>query len=120
MANPTWPVSLPQCIAFVDNFSEQPEDANVEFPVEVGQPKRRRRISSPTRLVDATIVISSTQRATLFDFYEDDCAKGAIYFDMPHPIDGGDPVAWGWMEPPATQLISGSHFTAQLKLRKIP
>jgi hypothetical protein len=119
MANPTWPGTLPK-IAFVDNFTEAPEDANVEFPVEVGPPKRRRRISSPQRLVEANIVITTAQRAILLSFYESDCNGGTTYFDMSHPIDGGAAVAWGFREPPTFQLISGNIFTASLRLRKIP
>lgn len=119
MVNPVWPVSLPQG-AYVDNWSEAPEDANVEFPVEVGPPKRRRRISSPGRLVEHNIVLTVAQRATLLDFYEDDCGKGSINFDWVHPIDGGAAVAWAFVEPPQFQLVSGSIFTCALKLRKIP
>jgi len=115
----TWPASLPQG-AFVDNWQESVEDAITEFTVEVGPPKRRRRISSPQRLVEHTIVITTAQRATLLDFYEDDLSNGTLPFDWVHPIDGGSAVTWQFREPPQFQLISGSHFTANLKLRKMP
>lgn len=119
MVNPVWPASLPQS-AFVDNFSESVEDSQVEFPVEVGPPKRRRRISSPQRLVEHNLVLSAAQRTDMLEFYEDDLANGTLYFDMVHPIDGGAAVTWAFREPPTFQLISGTTFTCAIKLRKIP
>lgn len=118
MANPVYPVTLPK-IAFVDNFQESPEDAVVEFPVEAGQPKRRRRVSGTMRIIDANLVLTTAQRAIILEFYEDDCGNGSLYFDMVHPIDGGSAVAWGWREPIQTQLISGNTWTASIKIRKI-
>jgi hypothetical protein len=119
MANPVWPVSLPQS-AFVDNFQESVEDAQVEFTVEAGPPKRRRLVSSPSRMVDHNLVLTTTQRAALLTFYETTCKKGTLIFDMVHPIDGGAAVQWQFREPPTFQLISGTHFTAALRLRKMP
>jgi hypothetical protein len=118
MANPVWPVALPQS-AFVGQWSEVPGQANVEFSVEVGPPKRRRRISSAGRLIDHTIVLSTTQRAALLTFYEVTTKSGSLSFDWVHPIDGGTKV-WRFEAEPSFNLLSGNKFQASLKLRIMP
>lgn len=118
MANPVWPVSLPQG-AFINSWQEEPADGKVAFQVEVGPSKTRRRLSSPGRLIDHAILITTAQRATLFTFYETTIKGGSLEFDWVHPIDG---VTQTWMfeEAPKFQPVSGTKWQATYKLRMMP
>jgi hypothetical protein len=119
MANPVWPVSLPQG-AFINSWQEEPADGKVLFQVEVGPSKTRRRISKPGRLIDHSIIMTTTQRATLFTFYETTIKGGSLEFDWIHPIDGGAAVTWMFEEAPKFQPLSGKLWQATYKLRLMP
>jgi hypothetical protein len=118
MVNPVWPVGLPQS-ALVGQWDESPAPANVEFSVEVGPPKLRRRISSAGRLINNTLLLTVAQRATFMTFYETTTKNGSLPFDWDHPIDG-TPKTWMFEEEPAISLISGNVFQVSLKLRIMP
>src|SRR5262245_43678976 len=118
MSNPTWPGTLPQS-AFLASWKEKPAPANVEFSVEVGPPKRRRRISSAGRLIEHSLILTITQRAALLTFYETTLKNGSLQFDMTHPIDGGTKT-WQFEEEPSISFLSGNRFNADIKLRIMP
>jgi hypothetical protein len=119
MPNPEWPDTLPQS-AFLDSWQEKPADALTKFEPEVGPAKVRSRISSAGREVEHNILLTVAQRTTLMNFYTTTLKNGSLEFDWVHPIDGGDPIAWRFEEPPVLRFASHNRFTAELRLRIMP
>lgn len=116
---PTWTSPTLPKLGLIDGTDEQDDNALIEFTTEKGPSKRRRVISDPGVMVNAqTPPMTLTQRDELLDFFRDDCGRGALTFDMAHPIEG-TVMEWRFEAAPAIRLI-GIHFIANLQLRIMP
>lgn len=84
---PMWPATLP--VPLYDGYAESEPDNYVEFTPSVGDPIRRQRSTAVTRPMQFTMDCTTTQVATLQDFYATDCAGGSLSFTgLTHPRTG--------------------------------
>lgn len=116
---PTWTSPTLPKLGLVDGTDEQDDNALVEFDTEKGPPRRRKIISDPGVLFQLqSQPMTPTQRLALLDFFRDDCERGALSFDMAHPIEE-TVMEWQFVSAPAIRLV-GIHFIANLQLRIMP
>lgn len=81
---PSFPVALENCPVL--GWSEQPLDNVIQFDTELGAPKRRRRSSDRSILINVQFELSHTDYAIFTNFYRNDIKDGALSFDWKHPI----------------------------------
>lgn len=81
---PIWPVSLPQT-PLIGGLVEQPPDVLLETRMDIGPPKVRRRFSAGVRPLKITMLMTTTQVATLDAFFVTTLLGGALTFDMDDP-----------------------------------
>ena len=79
----SWPASLPQH-QFV-GLSIEDDPGVIEFAVDLGPAKRRRRSSKTRRYVRTDIELTGTQLAVFETFYETTLTSGTLSFDWEHP-----------------------------------
>lgn len=119
---PTWTSPTLPKLGLVDGTDEQDDNALVEFDTEKGPPRSRKIISDPGTLFQLqSQPMTPTQRLALLAFFRDDasgCARGALSFNMAHPIEG-TVMEWKFVSAPAIRLV-GKHFIANLQLRIMP
>ena len=84
MANPTWPVGLPQLIA-VDGYGETPPDTTLRTGMDAGPAKVRRRSTAGIRPLSVQLDLDAAQVETLDGFYVATLQGGALAFDWVHP-----------------------------------
>lgn len=87
---PTWrDTSLP--LAFDrDSFDHALQDGVLKTSMEVGPPKRRRRVTASVEPLSGTMRLSTAQWQELDTFYND-TVQQAAEFDFPNPDDPDDP-----------------------------
>jgi hypothetical protein len=73
-----WPIADLPFFAEHGSWQESPETNVVDFPVEVGAPKRRRRSYIPSSQLRFSRTISGTQLQIFEDFFNADL-KGGVY-----------------------------------------
>lgn len=96
MANPVWPVTLPQLLRD-EGFSEQPPDLSIRTSMSAGPAKVRRRQTATVRPFQARLTLTKAQVETLDVFYVTTLKSGSLRFD--------------WVQP-RTQAASDLRFTA--------
>jgi len=84
---PTWPISLPT-LPQRDSFRYEPQANVASFGTEVGPGKVRRRSTARLKLATGTFWMTSAQRDTFLDFFEDDLLDGSLPYDWTDPITG--------------------------------
>jgi hypothetical protein len=98
MANPVWPVSLPQHLE-IDGFENAFPETVERTPMESGPAKQRRRFTAAPEPVKGAVILSNAQHATLKTFFKTTCVGGAIAFDWVHPVTQGA-ATFRWKAPP--------------------
>ena len=113
-----WPVADLPFFAEHGTWSEGLEPNVVNFPVEVGPAKRRRRTYLPSTKVQFQRIISSAQLEAFLDFYEDDLESGVLTFTA---IDPRTEVSteYEFMEAPTWRDVTTGYWRLQFSLRKI-
>src|SRR5262249_45997313 len=115
---PSWPGTVPQS-ANVESLSEEDQESYVEFPVEVGIPKRRAR----TTMVVATLVydklLTWTQWDLLQTFYRSDCKKGTLSFTRNHPRTAASLLCI-WTKPPKATSVDGTYCRVSISNTILP
>lgn len=84
MANPTWPVTLPQYV-LEGGYQEQLQDQTIETQMEAGPAKIRRRFTKSLRRFQINLLMNSTQAAAFETFWQTTCRGGSIPFDWKNP-----------------------------------
>lgn len=84
MANPQWPVSLPQYVT-ESGFTEQIQDQTIESQMETGPAKIRRRFTKSLRRFQVSMQMTAAQVSTFENFWQTTCRGGSIPFDWLHP-----------------------------------
>lgn len=90
MAYPMWPEGLAKFER--SGWQLQPQDARRRRQSDAGPPGFRRRFSSVAKKVGLTLVVSRSNLARFWRFYEEDCANGSGLFRMPDPATDGWPL----------------------------
>lgn len=82
---PAWPSDLPQYVN-EQGYSERLPDLTVEFPVDTGPPKVRRRFTTHWRQIAATMWMTRAQVETFRTFYLTTLKGGVDTFTWVNPI----------------------------------
>lgn len=84
MANPIWPVTLPEYV-LQSGYREDKQDQALRSPMDGGSTKTRRRFTARFDTIDVRMRMSNEQ-VTLFEtFYETTLKGGTLNFDWLHP-----------------------------------
>lgn len=87
MANPLWPVTLPQS-PLIASLSMQDQDARLIFKPDVGPPIRRARYTATSRVIGFQMILTQRQLAILDTFYNTTLGRGVLDFDWIDPSTG--------------------------------
>lgn len=84
MANPVWPLTLPQDV--LQGHTETPPVMIIRTDMDRGPAKQRRVRTAAPRPIDIAVELESRAQVTAFlDFFHDTLAGGALPFDWTHP-----------------------------------
>jgi hypothetical protein len=83
-----WPIADLPFFAEHGTWQESPTPNVVDFQVEVGVPKRRRRTYIPTTQLQFARTITGTQLAVFLDFFEGTLRSGVYNFTAIDPRTG--------------------------------
>lgn len=84
MAVYQWPSSLPQR-PLVDGYKRTLPNNLIRSSMDTGSDKVRKRGRFKPQVINATYVLTNTQRNALETFVHNSIAEGAICFNWPHP-----------------------------------
>jgi len=120
MANPVWPVGIPQEI-LQTSYAESPPDNVVKSQMAVGPPKMRRRSTSGERPFSGVINMTETQLETFDDFFRTTLKDGSLRFDRKHPRDmSGPDVECRFVRPPVYTSAGGSYYNVNVEIEVMP
>lgn len=118
---PTWPVTLPQA-PLVNTLTIDREPNVVEFKSDVGRPQRSKRYTQSREPYSANMLMTDAQRVDLMDFFADDCAEGAVSFEMEDWADLGQSPAtmalFTWATPPRVSWAAPGYWQVSLNVVK--
>lgn len=80
MANPVWPLTLPQA-PLAGSYSETGDGNVVRSAPELGPPKVRKRYSRELVTYQISLILTDAQRAAFLTFYSGAAQGGAQWFD---------------------------------------
>ena len=82
-----WPTSLPT-YPLLEGYSNSQESAMIRTPMETGPAKQRRRYTKDIEIIECTFNMSTSQKTTFRDFFNNTLGGGADSFDWTHPETG--------------------------------
>lgn len=118
MASITWPSTLPQSIQR-GSYQETLPNVSVRTQMDVGPPKMRRRFTAGYTPIQAEILISKTQAATLETFYNDTSVGGTLAFDWINHRTGSS-AEYRFVKPPVYIPMGYERYRARLVLEILP
>lgn len=101
MANPVWPLTLPQ--DYFIGVSFQRRSAFAQFTVDAGPAMRRRAFGNASTDVKIPMLFRQQQMVTFDDFYINTVRDGALEFDWIHPVTGA-PASYRFNEYPSFSI----------------
>lgn len=107
---PSWPSTLPDISL---GLTETPQDGAIRTAMSAGPVKIRRRFSAVSRSVSASLMLTTTERATFDTFREDTLSQGALSFDMDDPRDGTSQT-WRFAGVPTFTSVTSDNNTVKL------
>lgn len=113
-----WPTDILSFFAEHGTWQESVEPNRLEFPVEVGPAKVRRRTYLPSLRVQFQRIISTDALAAFIDFYEGNLQSGVLNFSAPDPRTG-DTTEYQFMTEPSWRDVSPGQWRLQFSLRKV-
>lgn len=81
-----WPSSLPNFLE--EGYGLAPQPGGVRFQPERGPAKQRLTTRAAPWDMTLTLKLTKAQRDDFWDFWQEDCRRGALSFAMDDPIDG--------------------------------
>ena len=116
---PAWPATLPeQPLAGTLILQRVPNV--VVFEPDIGPNSRRRRQTATGTDIQAGMLLTEAQLETLDDFFENDCADGALSFTMAD-WQTSETKTFTWNAPPvATLELRIDRYRVALSLRREP
>lgn len=118
MASATWPASLPQNI-LQRGFREKEQPQHARSQMDVGPAKMRRRYTAPIKIVNATILVDSTQKAALETFYSTTLGGGVLDFTWKDFITGSS-QDYRFTDSIEFTAASPTNFYAKLSMESLP
>jgi hypothetical protein len=118
MTDAIWPATLPPR-PLADGYSLKFGNGAVRTNMDSGPPKVRKRFTAAVEPVGMVFRLTRAQVAILRAFYRDDCAYGAIPFQLVEPITG-ETRRFNFVEAPAVVPASRVKFDATLRLEALP
>lgn len=84
MANPVWPLELPQTLLL--GIRDQRGPATIRFTNDAGPPQVRKLFGNPSRTIQQPIILTAAQRIIYEAFFIDTLDEGSLPFDFVDPI----------------------------------
>jgi hypothetical protein len=110
-----WPSTLPQHFN-KQSYRETAPDLVVTFKTDIGPPMTRKRAAANIREFSGEMVISISEKATLDEFWEDNCS---VPFNFPDQWDGNlKPTIF--MGRPEYAGHEGLFITVNFKMAQVP
>jgi hypothetical protein len=120
MPDPAWPATLPPRPLRAGYQTAFGQGA-ISTAMDSGPPKTRKRFTAVVRPLRMTFRMGFAQLTTLKNFYENDCAFGAIAFTFVDPVSG-DTIRLQFKadKPPSIAPGPGVKFDVSLELDWLP
>jgi hypothetical protein len=99
-----------------DGFTDAEPSIFIKTEMDAGPPKLRRRFTAGHRPISGTMIITSTQKASLKTFYQ---TYGSVEFNFPDP-DTGSTVSVIFMAPPEYTSYAGIYWQVKLQFSIMP
>lgn len=119
MANPTWPVSLPQEPDLAGGYSETPQDLTVRSTPSVGPSISRARATAGVNVISMTMIFTPAQLVIYKTFRKTTLSEGSLPFDWVHPITQVEET-FVHLNAPAERAIGGGNFSLNIILEQQP
>lgn len=118
MANPLWPVSLPQEWLLGDSF-EKPDNV-LRSQTDAGPPQLRPLYTAvvTTRSL-APMILNDAQKATLESFY-DDTVVGSLAFDWDAPYPGAGTLTLRFVGRPKYSHVMSDRWSVSITVEELP
>lgn len=113
-----WPATLPQ-LPTLDGFQEQKVDITLRSPMDAGPPKVRPLYTAAPTDFTISLVLETTQRATLETFYETTLGFGTDSFDWVHPVTQSA-ATMQFTNRPGYTALGGGYWRTVLQVRIWP
>ncbi len=118
MTNIVWPAALPDSASWED-YQESMPDMVIRTAMDAGPAKVRRRFSAAPTSISGTMLMNSSQVATLDAFFRDSTAGGSLAFSWTHPRTGAE-VACRFLSPPQLRHVAGPLWRVELAIEILP
>ena len=113
-----WPIAQLPFFAEHGSWNEAVDTNIVDFSVEVGAAKRRRRSYIPSTQLQFQRIISTTQLVDFLEFFEGDLQSGVFNFTAVDPRTQ-ETTEYQFMQVPSWRDVSPGFWRLQFTLRKI-
>lgn len=118
MANPVWPVSLPDA-PLAEGYQENPVNNNITTQMETGPAKKRRRYTEPIFNFICGLVLTSDEVDILETFYFTTLEGGTLEFDWKHPRTR-IAATLRFKTPYTVSAIDPNNFSVNMSLERLP
>lgn len=118
MANAQWPGSLPSRPLY-DGYQEVLANVVLRTQMDAGAAKVRRRFTAGVRVIRCNISLTSAQKGTLDNFFNDTLDGGSLRFDWVR-VDTGATVAYRFTSPPQHVPDGPNLWRTTLQLEWMP
>lgn len=113
-----WPISLPDFLES-EGFTYKPGNNSIRTEMDISLAKTRKRYTKPIDSLTASMKLSSTQVATLLNFYYVTLSGGNLRFDFIDPLTQ-TLSEYRFLSPPDIRSIGADYFNATLSWEKMP
>ena len=113
-----WPIAQLSFFAEHGTWNESIEPNVVDFNVEVGPSKRRRRSYLPSTMVQFQRIITTAELAVLLDFFESDLRSGVINFTAIDPRTE-ELTEYQFVQVPSWRDVAPGLWRVQFSLRRV-
>lgn len=113
-----WPTANLRFFAEHGSWSESVEPNVLDFPVEVGPAKRRRRSYIPSTVVQFQRIISTQELADFLTFFEGSLKSGVFNFTATDPRTA-ETTEYQFVQVPTWRDVSPGYWRLQFSLRRV-
>ena len=113
-----WPTDDLPFFAEHGTWTESVEPNVIDFAVEVGAPKRRRRSYLPSTRVQFQRIISTDELAAFLDFFEGDLRSGVYNFSAIDPRTQIE-TEYSFAQLPTWRDVGPGYWRLQMSLRRV-
>ena len=118
MASIDWPASLPQVLR-LEGLKTKDQNAVVRTDMDAGPAKVRLRFTSAYEDVSGSVVLTQEELSVLQTFFRTACKKGAVRFNMMHPITS-EIKEFRFKSTPDLSPSGDGNFIVSLELEALP